>query len=189
MLRIYANIVHSWLSLAFCTMSKTMVDDCIQEQHSLLPKNKMTSIESQERQTGKTNKVLRLLSSSGEKQNVEQLKNIRKDMSLFQPTKYNEQSQYAQKLINTRFPSYFDCWGAITDYTDKNVYEKEKGVKPVAAHPVTGLYPAICSGNVTKLDEELVNQMTEYWKAQLKDLVQYLAVVAMQMRSHVLISL
>ena len=39
---------------------------------------KMTSIESKERNTGKTNKVLRLLSSSGEKQNVEQLKSIRK---------------------------------------------------------------------------------------------------------------
>ena len=38
----------------------------------------MTSIESKERNTGKTNKVLRLLSSSGEKQNVEQLKSIRK---------------------------------------------------------------------------------------------------------------
>merc|ERR1711907_288578 len=38
----------------------------------------MTSIESKERNTGKTNKVLRLLSSLGEKQNVEQLKSIRK---------------------------------------------------------------------------------------------------------------
>jgi hypothetical protein len=38
----------------------------------------MTSIESKERNTRKTNKVLRLLSSSGEKQNVEQLKSIRK---------------------------------------------------------------------------------------------------------------
>ena len=84
MLRIYANIVHSWLSLAFCTMSKTMVDDFIQELQKafmaafVTTKNKMASIESKERNTGKTNKVLRLLSSSGEKQNVEQLKSIRK---------------------------------------------------------------------------------------------------------------
>merc|ERR1712196_768365 len=41
--------------------------------------NKMTSIESQERNTGKTSKVLRLLSNSGGKHNVEELKNIRKE--------------------------------------------------------------------------------------------------------------
>ena len=38
---------------------------------------KMTKIESKERETGKTSKVLRLLSSSGEK--VEELKTIRKE--------------------------------------------------------------------------------------------------------------
>ncbi len=36
------------------------------------------AIESQERNTGKTSKVLRLLSNSGGKHNVEELKNIRK---------------------------------------------------------------------------------------------------------------
>ena len=46
--------------------------------HFCLIEKKMASIESKERNTGKTNKVLRLLSSSGEKQNVEQLKSIRK---------------------------------------------------------------------------------------------------------------
>merc|ERR1712146_280829 len=46
--------------------------------HFCLIENKMTSIESQERNTGKTSKVLRLLSSSGEKHNVEELKTIRK---------------------------------------------------------------------------------------------------------------
>ena len=46
--------------------------------HFCLIEKKMTSIESKERNTGKTNKVLRLLSSSGEKLNVEQLKSIRK---------------------------------------------------------------------------------------------------------------
>jgi hypothetical protein len=56
-----------------------MVDDCIQEQHLLLPK-KMTSIESQERNTGKTSKVLRLLSNSGGKQKVEQLKSLGNNM-------------------------------------------------------------------------------------------------------------
>ncbi len=56
-----------------------MVDDFIQEQHLLLltTKTKMASIESQERNTGKTSKVLCLLSSSGEKQKVEQLKNYK----------------------------------------------------------------------------------------------------------------
>ena len=38
---------------------------------------KMTEIESKERETGKTSKVLRLLSSSGER--VEELKRIRKE--------------------------------------------------------------------------------------------------------------
>ena len=42
-------------------------------------KNKMASIESQERETGKTSKVLRLLSNSGGKHNVEELKTIRKE--------------------------------------------------------------------------------------------------------------
>jgi hypothetical protein len=50
----------------------------------------MASIESQERNTGKTSKVLRLLSSSGEKQKVEQLKTIR--------TEYGAQEEYKNAL-------------------------------------------------------------------------------------------
>jgi hypothetical protein len=46
-------------------------------EYFLYIEKKMTEIESKERETGKTNKVLRLLSSSGEK--VEELKTIRKE--------------------------------------------------------------------------------------------------------------
>ena len=53
----------------------------------------MTSIESQERNTGKTSKVLRLLSSSGEKQKVEQLKTIRKE--------YGAQSKQYKNALTT----------------------------------------------------------------------------------------
>eukprot|EP00944_MAST-04C_sp_MAST-4C-sp1_P015089 g15089.t1 len=44
-----------------------------------LIETKMKSMESEERNSGKTSKVLRLLSSSGEKHNIEQLKTIRKE--------------------------------------------------------------------------------------------------------------
>ena len=54
----------------------------------------MTSIESQERQrTGKTSKVLRLLSSSGGKHNVDELKNIRKE--------YGAQSKEYKNALTT----------------------------------------------------------------------------------------
>eukprot|EP00944_MAST-04C_sp_MAST-4C-sp1_P003556 g3556.t1 len=53
----------------------------------------MTSIESQERQTGKTSKVLRLLSNSGGKHNVDELKNIRKE--------YGAQSKEYKNALNT----------------------------------------------------------------------------------------
>ena len=53
----------------------------------------MTTIESQERQTGKTSKVLRLLSNSGGKHNVDELKTIRKE--------YGEQSQEYKKALTT----------------------------------------------------------------------------------------
>ena len=46
-------------------------------EYFLYIEKKMTEIESKERETGKTNKVLRLLSSSGEI--VEELKTIRKE--------------------------------------------------------------------------------------------------------------
>eukprot|EP00943_MAST-04B_sp_MAST-4B-sp1_P009805 g9805.t1 len=55
--------------------------------------NKMTTIESQERNTGKTSKVLRLLSSSGKKQKVEQLKTIRKE--------YGAQSEEYKNALTT----------------------------------------------------------------------------------------
>ncbi len=55
--------------------------------------NKMASIESQERNTGKSSKVLRLLSSSGEKQKVEQLKTIRKE--------YGAQSKQYKNALTT----------------------------------------------------------------------------------------
>ena len=61
--------------------------------HFCLIENKMASIESQERQTGKTSKVLRLLSSSGEKQKVEQLKTIRKE--------YGAQSKEYKNALTT----------------------------------------------------------------------------------------
>ena len=53
----------------------------------------MTTIESQERQTGKTSKVLRLLSNSGGKHNVEELKNIRKE--------YGAQSKEYKNALTT----------------------------------------------------------------------------------------
>ena len=55
--------------------------------------NKMTSIESQERQTGKTSKVLRLLSNSGGKHNVDELKKIRKE--------YGAQSKEYKNALTT----------------------------------------------------------------------------------------
>ena len=55
--------------------------------------NKMTTIESQERQTGKTSKVLRLLSNSGGKHNVEELKTIRKE--------YGAQSEEYKNALTT----------------------------------------------------------------------------------------
>ena len=55
--------------------------------------NKMTSIESQERQAGKTSKVLRLLSNSGGKRNVTVLKNIRKE--------YGAQSEEYKNALTT----------------------------------------------------------------------------------------
>ena len=53
----------------------------------------MTTIESQERQTGKTSKVLRLLSNSGGKHHVEELKNIRKE--------YGAQSKEYKNALTT----------------------------------------------------------------------------------------
>ena len=53
----------------------------------------MTSIESQERQTGKTSKVLRLLSNSGGKHNVDELKTIRKE--------YGAQSKEYKNALTT----------------------------------------------------------------------------------------
>ena len=53
----------------------------------------MTTIESQERQTGKTSKVLRLLSNSGGKHNVEELKTIRKE--------YGAQSEEYKNALTT----------------------------------------------------------------------------------------
>ena len=53
----------------------------------------MTSMESQERQTGKTSKVLRLLSNSGGKHNVDELKNIRKE--------YGAQSKEYKNALTT----------------------------------------------------------------------------------------
>merc|ERR1711998_827462 len=55
--------------------------------------NKMTSIESQERNTGKTSKVLRLLSNSGGKHNVDELKTIRKE--------YGAQSKEYKNALTT----------------------------------------------------------------------------------------
>ena len=55
--------------------------------------NKMTSIESQERETGKTSKVLRLLSNSGGKHNVDELKIIRKE--------YGAQSKEYKNALTT----------------------------------------------------------------------------------------
>jgi signal recognition particle GTPase len=55
--------------------------------------NKMTSIESQERETGKTSKVLRLLSNSGGKHNVDELKTIRKE--------YGAQSKEYKNALTT----------------------------------------------------------------------------------------
>ena len=66
-------------------MSKTLVDDCILTAFG--------SIESQERQTGKTSKVLRLLSNSGGKYNVEELKTIRKE--------YGAQSEEYKNALTT----------------------------------------------------------------------------------------
>jgi len=53
----------------------------------------MIQIESQERNSGNTRKVLRLLSNSGEKQTVEQLKTIRKE--------YGAQSKEYKNALNT----------------------------------------------------------------------------------------
>ena len=61
--------------------------------HYAAIENKMTSIESQERQTGKTSKVLRLLSNSGGKHNVDELKNIRKE--------YGAQSKEYKNALTT----------------------------------------------------------------------------------------
>ena len=61
--------------------------------HYAAIENKMTTIESQERETGKTSKVLRLLSNSGGKYNVEELKTIRKE--------YGAQSEEYKNALTT----------------------------------------------------------------------------------------
>ena len=67
-MKVIGNLVILVLSL-FC-ISSVIGHFCSIEK-------KMTEIESNEQHTGKTNKVLRLLSSSGER--VEELKRIRKE--------------------------------------------------------------------------------------------------------------
>ena len=61
--------------------------------HYAVVEKDMKKIESQERNTGKTRKVLRLLSNSGEKQTVEQLKTIRKE--------YGAQSKEYKNALTT----------------------------------------------------------------------------------------
>ena len=60
-------------------------------RYFLAIENDMVQIESNERETGKTNKVLRILSTSGEK--VEELKTIRK--------KYGAQSEEYKNALTT----------------------------------------------------------------------------------------